>query len=623
MPSVLSHRVNPYTAQLRNTVVMDASAAHATRTSFDAYAAAVYRVACHLTVGRQDEAESLLIATFEALRGAVERGDDIDDVGGWMVLEAHRRHLDVDGRCDLGTGVRKRSGEPIVDSVDAGPWAGPLDVLRSMPRRDRALLSLVDVERIPPTSAADVVGPLPDSDSALDTARLALAERGGSVLSAFAATERWFDDDQRAAIADRLTALSATHEESIVATTARGRSADQARSVAPRRTAAAFAVVGCAAIVAIGWFAIRPAATTSTTRPLESTAATVPTAGESVLIPLATGLGDERTIRPDTIVRFSNGRVGLTWSGPCNRPATSIRFTNTRYGVELQLSTASFFVVSCVGMPTAWTAAVAVPDGIDGGRIVPTMSGAGLATTFAGYSESDATTAETSLHANGSAAFGSALLDADNRAWAFVQDCSSLDRIRYADRYYEVRLGSPSTTCTSIDRTPRLVGPGGQQFPYLAHRDGGSTAVPVACAGPSGSATDVTTTPDGLLGGPVITTWDGCSVRPAAISAAHLSAACGWESATVVSFGDPIGTPIVGAGQRFIADPDDVVPNQVAPLLQSVQMPADSDDSGIRIDGAPLFISSSVAQAVFVVTNHGAQRWPVFTPPPYCDGIRG
>lgn len=91
----------------------------------------------------------------------------------------------------------------------------------------------------------------------------------------------------------------------------------------------------------------------------------------------------------------------------------------------------------------------------------------------------------------------------------------------------------------------------------------------------------------------------------------------------VVSFGDPIGTPIVGSGQRFIGDPDGVVANQVAPLLPSVQMPADSHDSGIRIDGAPLFISSSVAQAVFVVTDHGVQRWPVFTPPPYCDGIRG
>lgn len=128
MQSVLPHHVNPYTAQLRNTVVMDASAADATRTSFDAYAAAVYRVACHLTIGRQDEAESLLLATFGSLRRAVERGDDIDDVGGWLVLEAHRRHLDADGRCDPGTSVRRRhSQRPSAGSTTTSARPSPID----------------------------------------------------------------------------------------------------------------------------------------------------------------------------------------------------------------------------------------------------------------------------------------------------------------------------------------------------------------------------------------------------------------------------------------------------------------------------------------------------------------
>ncbi|HEY4333186.1 MAG TPA: hypothetical protein VGM78_11475, partial [Ilumatobacteraceae bacterium] len=315
-------------------------------------------------------------------------------------------------------------------------------------------------------------------------------------------------------------------------------------------------------------------------------------------------------------VRFSNGKVGLAWDGPCNRPAVAAEFAMTRAGPVVALFTGAFPVVSCVGMPTRWTAVLSPPAAVLGtGRIVPEMTGSGLSVPFLGYSEALAVTANSPLHENGGAAYGSALIDGANQPWAFVRDCERVDRIQYATTggpMFEVRVDPAAGQCSTLAAAPRLMGTRGWSFPYTPHQDGGNTGVPARCAGPVGSATDLAGSTSVILDGVAATTWDGCLVRSDVMKVTDLSSSCFAGNVRTVTFAATIGARIdPAAAQTFIDDPGGVVHDVATRLRANVQLPATAIDTGLRLGLQPLWLSpSSADDALYVITADGTQRWP-------------
>ncbi len=553
-------------------------------TRFDATAASTFAVLCHLTVGDHVASERLLADVYIG-RGELAVSTDAATA---LTLRAHQVYL--------------------ADAADTADTGSPrsVHILANLTPAERVALSLAEIEHQTLPTIAQVLGV--DGATAeviLDAARGAASVSilGESVRDAFRHTEVWMDDGVQQRVRAAL-------ETSV------GRANESLRRSATRRSR--YAVRSAAAVAGI---ALAGGAVWAVTSPGTSPTSAVP---RVTTITMAADLTDSQSVRPDSIVRFSNGHIGLTWRGDCNRPAASVEVVSTKHGVGIKLETGAFPVVSCVGMPTRWSAVVDPANAKLGkGPILPLLDASTLDTAFSSYSAAAAPENDgVSTSNDRDVALTSSLLDAQGHPWTFVTDCRRLRNIAYASPngpLFESRLTEIGRACASEDNVPRLVSTDGTRFP---HTDGGTPAGATDCEGPAGSATDLAYTQPltTIVGDGHLSTWDGCRVRSGVIFTTPLPAVCGWRSARTITFARAIGEPMGSSTLTFIRDPQHVVPGERAPLLFYTDMPVKAHDTGIRFDTDQLWLSPDNPDALYVVTSTGVERWPLFTGTAGCSG---
>lgn len=115
--------------------------------------------------------------------------------------------------------------------------------------------------------------------------------------------------------------------------------------------------------------------------------------------------------------------------------------------------------------------------------------------------------------------------------------------------------------------------------------------------------------------GPVWRNGDRLAVSAEALNVIRGPQHCGWESAAILHVGWPLGRESEDNSQsrQYVRDPQGALPRDVVstpPDLAAV-LPEDAEASGFVTDGLELWISpSEVDEAVYLVTEGGAERWP-------------
>jgi hypothetical protein len=114
---------------------------------------------------------------------------------------------------------------------------------------------------------------------------------------------------------------------------------------------------------------------------------------------------------------------------------------------------------------------------------------------------------------------------------------------------------------------------------------------------------------------------NGIEVPASEIVAAAGPAHCGWESATFLNIGWPLGTrPQTAAGSRqFIRDPNHVLPRSL-PLDLHATLPADARPTGYTYgDGVALYLSPSDQDRSVYLVGSTVERWPRSDPMTLCQ----
>jgi hypothetical protein len=121
-------------------------------------------------------------------------------------------------------------------------------------------------------------------------------------------------------------------------------------------------------------------------------------------------------------------------------------------------------------------------------------------------------------------------------------------------------------------------------------------------------------------------TWTiaGRSVDSAELEASAGPSHCGWDSATFLSMGWPLGTRSTSAAQdrEYIRDPGRTV--QI-PYLNGFwalnpALPADAKDTGYRYGALKLYLAPSDRDSyVYLVAPADRERWPRSDPPTTCE----
>ncbi|HEY4333185.1 MAG TPA: hypothetical protein VGM78_11470 [Ilumatobacteraceae bacterium] len=553
------------------------------------FAPRLFASLCHLTVGDRPRAERLLLETCRELARTPHTSIDLDAA----VVAAHRLYITDANRIMALVGEVRRSGP------DTAPAVWSVHALGELSPAERVALSLAEVEhQTVPAIAHALDVDIDAADAVLVAARTAANPMvlGESVSDAFRRAEAWMDDPLRERVHNLVTGEGALSE-------AERRAQRDQRTRRATQGAAVAAVVLLA--VAVRWII---------TAPSNANTAAI----GSATVTLATDLTDLQTVRPDAVVRFSDGRIGVSWVGACNRPATTITVVPARSGAGIRLVTGAYPVVSCVGMPTHWTAVIDPQlRNLPKGPILPLQDGSDVQTTYTKYSEA-AAPAGTARKGSvpGDTSFASTLLDSASQPWTFETDCRRLQTTAYesaAGPMFESRLTSTGHACQSLDNVPRLVGPAGQSFP---HTDGGTPAGTEDCKGPAGSATDLAFTQPAttIIGDGRLSTWDGCRVRSGVMYTTPLPTVCGWQSARIITFSTKLGQSITSAHDAvtYIRDPKGVVPGDREAFTVFPSIPVDGYDTGIRLDSQPLWLSAH-SPDLYVITPTGVERWPVFT----------
>ena len=116
-------------------------------------------------------------------------------------------------------------------------------------------------------------------------------------------------------------------------------------------------------------------------------------------------------------------------------------------------------------------------------------------------------------------------------------------------------------------------------------------------------------------------THDGKEVPASEIVAAAGPTHCGWQSATFLTLGWPLGTrPQTATGARqFIRDPNYVLPRSL-PLDLHAKLPADARPTGYRYGLVDLYLSpADQDQSVYLVLGSTVERWPRSDPMTLCS----
>jgi hypothetical protein len=115
----------------------------------------------------------------------------------------------------------------------------------------------------------------------------------------------------------------------------------------------------------------------------------------------------------------------------------------------------------------------------------------------------------------------------------------------------------------------------------------------------------------------------GHPVSPDELVTAAGPAHCGWQSATYLTMGWPLGTVSTTAAQArlYIRDPNGVVSSFYRQLLViHATLPSDAQPTGYSYGSIEVYLSpSDQDQAIYVVGPGGAERWPRSDPMNLCD----
>ncbi len=111
-------------------------------------------------------------------------------------------------------------------------------------------------------------------------------------------------------------------------------------------------------------------------------------------------------------------------------------------------------------------------------------------------------------------------------------------------------------------------------------------------------------------------------VPPSEIVAAAGPAHCGWQSATFLTIGWPLGTrPQTSVGARqYIRDPRHVLGSRLPALRLDATLPADARPTGYFEGPVQLYLApSDQDQAVYLVLGQNVERWPRSDPMTLCS----
>jgi len=98
---------------------------------------------------------------------------------------------------------------------------------------------------------------------------------------------------------------------------------------------------------------------------------------------------------------------------------------------------------------------------------------------------------------------------------------------------------------------------------------------------------------------------------------------CGWQSATFLIIGWPVGTVsrTIAEARQYIRDPHGAVGTSLrARLVLRATLPADARPTGYRHGSIELYLSpSDQDDGIYVMGPGGAERWPRDDPPTACQ----
>jgi hypothetical protein len=116
---------------------------------------------------------------------------------------------------------------------------------------------------------------------------------------------------------------------------------------------------------------------------------------------------------------------------------------------------------------------------------------------------------------------------------------------------------------------------------------------------------------------------DGRPVKPEEVGTFAGPAHCGWQSATFLSIGWPVGTLSTSSAdaRQYIRDPLGVIPNRPRGRLDlNVALPSDARPTGYSFGTIQIYLSPSEQDdAMYVVGPAGAERWVRSVPMSLCQ----
>jgi len=120
-------------------------------------------------------------------------------------------------------------------------------------------------------------------------------------------------------------------------------------------------------------------------------------------------------------------------------------------------------------------------------------------------------------------------------------------------------------------------------------------------------------------------TWtrEGRSVTPEELGTIAGPGHCGWQSATFLHIGWPVGTRSTTSAQmrQYIRDPHGVVGATLRDRLElRAKLPTDAHATGYTYGSIQIFVSASDQdEAIYVVGPTATERWPRSDPFTLCD----
>jgi hypothetical protein len=120
-------------------------------------------------------------------------------------------------------------------------------------------------------------------------------------------------------------------------------------------------------------------------------------------------------------------------------------------------------------------------------------------------------------------------------------------------------------------------------------------------------------------------TWtrDGHPVKPEELGTSAGPAHCGWQSATFLSIGWPVGTLSTSSAQvrQYIRDPRGVVGTALHDRLDlNAALPADASPTGYTYNSIQVLLSPTDQHvAIYLVGPSGIERWPRSDPMTLCE----